>query len=147
MGEILLSLILQPAKDSSFSEKTLRLIKIQGAYIALQYDYYVMDKLHVGLGLDYHWTSSALINNKKTVISNGLLLYDSTVGISKSNPDWQYIKPSFVSARAEIAYSIKSVQVGLVFILPLSDISSVAINRFRLLNSEAFFRWSIWESK
>ena len=134
-------------RDSSFSKKTRRLIKTQGAYIALQYDYYVLQKLHVGLGLEYNWVGSALINYNKSKKINGALVYDSTTSISKSNPDWQYLKPSFVAAKMEIAYSIKRIEAGLVFILPLSDISSVAMDRVHLLNSLAFLRWTIWQSR
>ena len=129
--------------DSTPIQRNKVVIKTNNITLGVQYNYRIDDRWSIGTGLNLHWQYSALVNQQTIRLQDGSLLSDSLYGINKSSTDWQYFKPSIISARVEVLYSFKKLQSGMAIIVPVTNFFQLSPGSSHPVNGHIFLRWRI----
>jgi hypothetical protein len=144
------SFTLQQRIDSIVSFDTIptrrsnSLLKTNGWYASLQYNYHINNHLLIGAGIGYHLQVRGLTNRQTYLISNGSLQSDSLYSMENDTITSKYLASSFVTGKLEMAYRFRALDVGATVLLPLTDVfTEKSLNKSRPLNLQLFVRWRI----
>ena len=135
------SSINQPA-NTVFIDQTFTLSKVMGIEVAMQYAYQLSRYWSIGGAVGNTWTNNALLN-EKLVRNSTDVLRDSLYGVVKSDKDWQYINPHFVTGKIYLAYQFKHYRFGAAFSKPITGVFGNTVKENRPVNAQLFLRWGI----
>jgi hypothetical protein len=133
--------------DTVMAQLRNRLVKADGLYAGLQYNYHINENWMVGAGIGYHSQGRLLIIQQTMRMNDTLhseLLPDTLFSVKNDTLTGKYLNPSIITGKFEIAYSFGSVDLGATLLLPLTNpFTSQSSNQSRPLNVHLFVRWRI----
>lgn len=134
---------LSPPTDTTSIQRNTFITKIKSIYASLQYNYQLNSNWAIGGGINFHWQYEALVLEQTTRLSNGTVLADSLFGIKKSSSFQQFIKPSLITTRLEVAYKAKKLDIGAAVFIPITSVFVQPVSAVRPINTHLFLRWRI----
>jgi hypothetical protein len=125
------------------------LVKTGNLYAGLQYNYHINDHWIAGAGIEYHFMGKNLVYQQTYATDTFGLVSDSLYNAKISDTiAGKFFRSSFITAKAEVAYSFGSIDLGATLLMPLTTpLTGKSTNKSRPLNVQIFVRWKIKRSE
>jgi hypothetical protein len=140
---IAVSTVPRSVLDTQLIRQTTTVLKTSSIYTGLHYQYRFNDRWSIGAGMNYHIQSGALMNKRRTNLSNGIIELDSLYSIKRSSADWQNLQSSFFTGQLSVLYQFSKFQAGATLFIPLTKFYTAPVNDVRHVNGHIFLRWRI----